>query len=94
MNENMLIEITDTFTIYGTGDTKKEVIENGFKKLQSDVFKRIDHPIIHMIPKAVYLKEEHTEEKEEAFLYFFMKRKKKTYEITMDIEVVIKYIDI
>lgn len=94
MTENELIEVVETFTIHGVGDTEKEAVEMAFKQLPNEAFKHIDYPIIHMVPSKVHVKESREVDTNEAFLYLFMKRIKKTYDVILDVEVIIKYIQI
>lgn len=89
---NALLERRDVFEVKGKGSSKQEAVEKAFLQLREQVVSRIDVPIVHMIPNQVEVVSFHEVEQTEAFLYFFLKRKKKEVMVTMNVEVLIKYI--
>lgn len=92
--ENSLKEKIEVITISGKGLTKKEAVEKAFASLQKEVFKKVKEPIIHMVPNKVIYRNVEETEKDEAFLYVFMKRVTTTFNVTIDVEVTIKYIEL
>lgn len=92
--DNCLKELIEVITITGKGTTKKEAVEKAFSNLQKEVFKKVPDPIIHMVPNKVIFRDVRETEKDEAFLYVFMKRTTTTFEVTIDVEVTIKYIEL
>lgn len=89
---NQLQETKEIFELKGSGDTKQEAVERAFMELRSLVVKKIENPIVHMIPNQVEVKEFKMDETTEAFLFLFMKRTKRRYHVVLHAEVLIKYI--
>ena len=89
---NQLLEKKERFELRGSGETKQEAVERAFVELRSLVVKKIEDPIVHMIPNQAEVKELRVDETTEAFLFVFMKRIKRRYHVVLDVEVLIKYI--
>lgn len=79
--------------VSGKGEMKDKAIEEAFKKMRKQVGKDFTEPIVAIRTADVLLTEVKKNEKEEAFLIFFMKRKRITWNITVKIKIEIDYVD-
>jgi len=94
MKQNNLREINESFILEGNGKTKKEAVNAAFTKLKDKISTSTDYPIIHMFPNEVHILELNEVDTTEAYMFFFMKRTKKSFQVKLEVEVVIKYIEI
>lgn len=94
MQESSLITITKVFVLEGKGNTKKEAVESVFSKLRTQAYKSIDYPIVQMTPSDVQILEVKVVDTTEAFMFVFMKRVRQSFQVKMNVEVVIKYIEL
>ena len=94
MKESSLVTITKEFVLEGKGKTKKDAVESVFSKLRDQAYKSIDYPIVQMTPNEVQILEVKVVDTTEAFMFVFMKRVRQSFQVKMNVEVVIKYIEL
>lgn len=94
MLESSLRTINKEFVLEGKGKSKKVAVESAFSKLRDQVYKTMDYPILHMIPNEVQILEVDVVDTTEAFMFFFMKRIRQSFKVKLNVEVVIKYIEL
>lgn len=92
-SENVLIQKNVTTRVRGSGSSLNDAVDGAFAELRKNISQLYNVPIITMSASEVKILDEKISEKEEAFLYFFSKRVKKTYELELEITVSISFID-
>lgn len=85
--DSIWVEVT------GKGDTKDRAVEDAFKEMRREVGKRITHPVVALRTMDVVLLDVQKEEREEAYLFVFMKRTVENWKIKAKIQLEIDYVD-
>ncbi|WP_028273445.1 DUF4312 family protein [Atopococcus tabaci] len=79
--------------VSGKGETKHQAIEQAFKEMRKKVGAEFSKPVVAIRTDDVVLTQVVKEEREEAFLFFFMKRIRETWNIQAKIKLSIDYVD-
>ena len=77
----------------GKGETQTEAIEAAFKEMRKNLGTQITEPVVAIRTNDVKLTNVVKEERQEAFLFFFMKRTRETWHVDAEINLEIDYID-
>lgn len=93
MNKSILSNTTEWIEVSQKGDTIDQAMENAFKEMRREVGKTFNKPIVSVRTEDVVLIDYFKEQKTEAFLFFFSKRKKVSWNIKLKIKLVIDYIE-
>lgn len=83
-----------SFDIQGSGDTQQKAVEDTFKKMRQQIGAEFEWPIISLRTTDYIVNHIKKNEKEEAYLYIFMKRQKTSWEIDVTIEVEVEYVNL
>ncbi|MDR1794798.1 MAG: DUF4312 family protein [Erysipelotrichaceae bacterium] len=88
--ENLLVDKSEVFECTGIGETYKEAVENAFTHMRNQASRQITDPIISLSTDKVECLHYEEKECEEAFLYFFLKRKRVKIELVLKVYLTIK----
>lgn len=94
MSKNCLEVIQHTVECAGNGENVQDAVENAFQQMRISVKSEFEKPIISINTEKIECLEFKSLEKEEAFLHFFLKRKKEIYNVNLRIYLEIKYLNI
>lgn len=86
--------VTKQFTISSKAKSKEEAISKIFSMLKGAVYNEIKKPIVHMNTENICIESIDENKYTEKFLFLFMPREKIEYNVTLNINVLIKYVDI
>ncbi|WP_440896586.1 DUF4312 family protein [Amphibacillus sp. Q70] len=78
--------------VTGNGETTHQAIEQAFKEMRKKIASQFKQPIVSMRTEDVVLIDTTKEERKEAFLFFFMKRKRVSWNIRVKIKLKIDYV--
>lgn len=78
----------------GKGDTQQKAVEDTFKNMRQELGATFEHPIISLRTVDYIVNKVDKTEKEEAYLFIFMKRKVVLWEIDVTIKVEVEYVNI
>lgn len=78
----------------GSGETQHQAVEASFKAMRDKLTKEFQWPIVSLQTVDYLVNQQKTTERDEAFLYFFMKRKRVNIELDVTIKVQIDYVNI
>jgi len=92
-NSSLKTEIL-SFDVKGSGDTQSEAVEETFKNLRETIGEQFQKPVISIRTVDYIINDVEKSEKEEAYLYIFMKRKRIHYDFNVTIKVEIDFVEI
>lgn len=94
MNKSYLSQQILEIDCRGNGETQHQAVEESFKDMREKLTKQFQWPIISLQTIDYIVKDIQKTEREEAFLYLFMKRTRIYFEIEVTIKVQIDYVNI
>lgn len=80
--------------VKGSGETQDQAVEATFKEMRKIVTKDFHHPIVSIRTVDYVVNNLSKMEKDEAYLFVFMKRTRTTYDINVTIKVEIDFVDL
>ena len=78
----------------GSGETQHQAVEASFKAMREQLTKEFQWPIVSLQTVDYIIDEMKSVEREEAFLFFFMKRTRVNIELDVTIKVQVDFINI
>ncbi|BDH47387.1 hypothetical protein TUM12370_34310 [Salmonella enterica subsp. enterica serovar Choleraesuis] len=87
-------QFTKSVRVSGKGDTKAKAFADALSHVQGEVLKTSQHILLRIEPQDVKVVTAEVATRKEAFLFFFLKRSRHTYRITLDVTVNIAAINI
>lgn len=94
MSKSYLQHETLNINVKGKGDTQHQAVEATFKELRKTLGVEFQWPIVSMRTVDYIVNNIQKTEKNEAYLYVFMKRTRISYEIDVTIKVEVDYVNI
>lgn len=94
MSKSALQTITMDIQVKGSGETEDQAVEATFKEMRKVVTKDFQHPIVSIRTVDYIVNNLNKIEKDEAYLFVFMKRTRTTYEVDVTIKVEIDFVDL
>lgn len=83
-----------SFNVKASGETHEQAVEKTFKEMRQQLTKQFQYPIIALQTKDYIVNDFKKTEKEEAYLFVFMKRQRVQYDLDVTIVVDIDYVQI
>lgn len=94
MSKSALQTITMDIQVKGSGETEDQAVEATFKEMRKVVTKDFQNPIVSIRTVDYIVNNLNKIEKDEAYLFVFMKRTRTTYEVDVTIKVEIDFVDL
>ena len=91
-DSELLEETSLTVNVHAVGDSYEDAVNGLFKAMRQKVFAEAEGPVIQMNAESVVFDRVVRNEFTEHFLGVFMPRQRVRYDITANIEVLVKYI--
>ena len=88
----LLAETSLTVNVHAVGDSYEDAVNGLFKAMRQKVFTEVKGPVIQMNAESIVFDHVVRNEFTEHFLGVFMPRQRVRYDITANIEVLVKYI--
>ncbi|MCI1859812.1 MAG: DUF4312 family protein [Sporolactobacillus sp.] len=86
--------VTRTVRVVGRAEEKQQAFANALFKIKNRVIKNEHQIILQIIPEQVHVVAASKEAYKEKFLLFFFPRIRKIYQVTLDVEVRIHFLNI
>lgn len=94
MNKSNFKTSIFSYNVKGTGETEAKAVEETFKNIRQEIGANFDKPVISIRTIDYTINDIIREEKQETYLYIFMKRTRTEYSIDVTIKVEIDFVDI
>lgn len=91
--ENSQKIANEVIQVSGTGQTKQEAVADGLSKI-SKIVRKKNEITVQITPVSIEIDEAECKEYTEHFLFVFLPRKRTIYNVSMSINVEIKYMDL
>jgi len=89
----MLKNMKDTVRVEGKGASKEAAFGQAFNRIQKEVTQKYGKIMVRLEPLDVAIVMAEVEAYTEKFFFFFFPRKRQTYRVVLDVEVMISYLD-
>ncbi|MCT4707876.1 DUF4312 family protein [Enterobacteriaceae bacterium H11S18] len=73
--------------VSGRGDSKAKAFADALSHVQGTVLKSSQHILLRIEPQDVQVVQARVQAKKEAFLFFFLKRERRTFSVELDVTV-------
>ena len=80
-------QFTTTVRVKGKGDAKTPAFADALNNVQAAVMKDTPHILLRIEPQDVQVVHAHEAVRKEAFLFFFLRRERRTYSVELDVTV-------
>lgn len=80
-------QFTTTVRVKGKGDAKARAFADALNHVQSAVMRELPHILLRIEPQDVRIVQAHESVRKEAFLFFFLRRERRTYSVELDVTV-------
>lgn len=90
----MKTQYTTTVSVQGKGATKAAAFSDALSHVQSEVMKGNAHILLRIEPQDVEVVQALVAERKEAFLFFFLRRTRSTFSVTLNVTVNVTSIDV
>lgn len=90
----MKTQYTTTISVQGKGTTKAAAFSDALSHVQSAVMKGNAHILLRIEPQEVEVVQALVAERKEAFLFFFLRRTRSTFSVTLNVTVNVTAIDV
>jgi len=89
----MLKSMKDTIRVEGKGASKEVAFGQAFTRIQKEVTGKYGKMIVRLEPLDVVVRTAEVETYIEKFFFFFFPRKRSSYLVELDVEVMLSYMD-
>ncbi|VYU46792.1 DUF4312 family protein [Metakosakonia massiliensis] len=76
-----------TVRVKGKGETKARAFSDALNHVQAAVMNASPHILLRIEPQEVEVVHAHEATRKEAFLFFFLRRERRTYSVELDVTV-------
>ncbi|SQJ32952.1 putative cytoplasmic protein [Salmonella enterica subsp. enterica serovar Heidelberg] len=80
-------QFTTTVRVKGKGDAKARAFADALNHVQSAVMRESPYILLRIEPQDVRIVQAHESVRKEAFLFFFLRRERRTYSVELDVTV-------
>ena len=80
-------QFTTTVRVKGKGDAKARAVADALNHVQAAVMKASPHILLRIEPQDVQVVQAQEAVRKEAFLFFFLRRERRTYSVELDVTV-------
>lgn len=80
-------QFTTTVRVKGKGDAKARAFADALNHAQSAVMRESPYILLRIEPQDVRIVQAHESVRKEAFLFFFLRRERRTYSVELDVTV-------
>lgn len=80
-------QFTTTVRVKGKGDAKTRAFADALNHVQAAVMKASPHILLRIEPQDVQVVQAQEAVRKEAFLFFFLRRERRTYSVELDVTV-------
>ncbi|WP_054179610.1 DUF4312 family protein [Trabulsiella odontotermitis] len=80
-------QFTTTVRVKGKGDSKARAFSDALNQVQSAVMKSSPHILLRIEPQDVQVVHAREAVRKEAFLFFFLRRERRSYSVELDVTV-------
>ena len=80
-------QFTTTVRVTGKGETKARAFADALNHVQAAVMKASPHILLRIEPQDVQVVQARESVRKEAFLFFFMRRERRTFSVELDVTV-------
>ncbi|MBD3698789.1 DUF4312 family protein [Enterobacter hormaechei] len=80
-------QFTTTVRVKGKGDAKARAFADALNHVQAAVMKASPHILLRIEPQDVQVVQAQEAVRKEAFLFFFLRRERRTYSVELDVTV-------
>ncbi|AFJ48575.1 DUF4312 family protein [Shimwellia blattae] len=87
-------QFTTTVSVSGKGDSKEKAFADALNKVQGSVMKSSPHILLRIEPQDVKVVSAQVTARKEAFLFFFLRRERRTFSVTLDVTVSVTAINL
>ena len=87
-------QFTTTVRVKGKGDAKARAFADALNHVQAAVMKTSPHILLRIEPQDVQVVHAREAVRKEAFLFFFLRRERRTYSVELDVTVNVTAIDL
>ena len=91
---SMKEQFTTTVRVKGKGEAKSRAFADALNHVQAAVMKTSPHILLRIEPQDVQVVHAHETVRKEAFLFFFLRRERRTYSVELDVTVNVTAIDL
>ncbi len=84
---SMKEQFTTTVRVSGKGDAKARAFADALNHVQASVMKASPHILLRIEPQDVQVVQAQEAVRKEAFLFFFLRRERRTYSVELDVTV-------
>lgn len=85
---------TTRVKVSGKGESKARAFSDALNHVQTAVMKASPHILLRIEPQDVKVVRAHEAARKEAFLFFFLRRERRTYSVELDVTVNVTAIDL
>lgn len=87
-------QFTTTVSVKGKGESKARAFADALSHVQAAVMKTSPHILLRIEPQDVKVVHAHEATRKEAFLFFFLRRERRTYSVELDVTVNVTAINV
>ncbi|EDS6440432.1 DUF4312 family protein [Salmonella enterica subsp. VII serovar 1,40:g,z51:--] len=80
-------QFTTTVRVKGKGDSKARAFADALNHVQSAVMRESPYILLRIEPQDVRIVQAHESVRKETFLFFFLRRERRTYSVELDVTV-------
>ena len=80
-------QFTTTVSVSGKGDSKAKAFADALNQVQGSVMKSSPHILLRIEPQDVKVVHARVTARKEAFLFFFLRRERRTFSVALEVTV-------
>ncbi|MGY0145871.1 DUF4312 family protein [Edwardsiella tarda] len=87
-------QFTTTVRVKGKGESKARAFAEALNQVQATVMKSSPHILLRIEPQDVVVVQAQLAVRKEAFLFFFLRRERRTFSVELDVTVSVTALDL